>query len=332
MEVSVIVPTLKVDHGLLPLLNSLISQKEKPREIIVVYSNIMDNSILREFKDKVIFIEERYGKGANYARNLGVKTAKGDVVAFIDSDCVADREWIGSLKTEIESFGVDAVAGVVETINREKFIPRYIGESLLRLRKFKERKILSNSMGLNIIVTANLAVKRKVLEDIGGFDEEYYRYGSDDIDLVTRLTKNGYKVLLSPLPIVYHRERESFLKLVRRFYEYGKGFSIYRFKHPLTLLSLVITGASYGLLTLHAISGYLIFIGNYLGTALALLYPLSLMTYHFIRMSKDAKFERTLYPLLDYVLSLSSAMGILEMDLRYFVRKLLYGLKSLFRV
>jgi len=333
MRVSVIVPAKNVDKKLKLLFDSLNKQILKPHEIIVVYNDVDNDFILLEHRNKVRFLRDKEAKGANYARNRGARVASGDILAFTDSDCIPDNEWISSLMTEFSNFNVDAVAGIVKTYNKESFIARYIGKSFFRPTQFKERKILSKSMGINIAVTSNFAIKRDVLLKIGGFDEEYFRYGSDDVDLVTKLIKNGYKILLSPLPVVYHIERTRLWNIIKRFYEYGKGLSIYRFKHPLTLLSLVSSAVTYGIVSVYLLSAYLMFYGNKI-TALSLsaLHFVFLMVYHLIYSFKERNLERMIYPFLDYILSISSILGILIMDCKTLINKLAYSLKSLFRI
>ncbi len=93
-KVSVIVPVYNVEKYLDKCLNSLVNQTLKDIEIIVVNDGSRDNSkkIINDFLDKhknIIYVEKENG-GLSDARNYGMKYAKGDYVAFLDSDDYVD--------------------------------------------------------------------------------------------------------------------------------------------------------------------------------------------------------------------------------------------------
>ena len=94
MQISVVVPVRNGERTLPRLMASLVAQSLKPYEIIVVDDGSSDRSpdIAREYGAKLYFTGG--GKGANYARNLGVKASSGDIIAFTDSDCVAHPDWL----------------------------------------------------------------------------------------------------------------------------------------------------------------------------------------------------------------------------------------------
>lgn len=101
LSISVIIITLNRADWLNEALASLVEQTRKPDEIIVVDNGSNDHTenVVQSYTGKLNlkFVKEKT-RGIPYARNAGVKNAKGDILAFIDDDCVADREWMKYLE------------------------------------------------------------------------------------------------------------------------------------------------------------------------------------------------------------------------------------------
>jgi glycosyltransferase involved in cell wall biosynthesis len=106
---SVIVPTFNRADEIKELLDSL-SKQTIPHnnfEIIIVDDGSTDNTkeVIESIKSKFdLNIRTLYQnhKGPGEARNLGMKNAKGKYFVFIDSDCIADKNWLSAYKKEVE--------------------------------------------------------------------------------------------------------------------------------------------------------------------------------------------------------------------------------------
>lgn len=100
MNISIIIITRNRADVLDDCLTSIVKQKESPKEVIVVDNASTDHtrSVIDKYKSilPVISIQEPQ-IGTPYARNAGVKIVEGDIVAFLDDDCVADPQWILSI-------------------------------------------------------------------------------------------------------------------------------------------------------------------------------------------------------------------------------------------
>ena len=97
--ISVVVPCWNGEQFLASCLNSLLDQTLPKRdyEVILVDNNSSDNtlSIARQYPDIRIIQEKQ--RGAYAARNTGIKIARGEIIAFTDSDCVVDQNWLTSI-------------------------------------------------------------------------------------------------------------------------------------------------------------------------------------------------------------------------------------------
>jgi glycosyltransferase involved in cell wall biosynthesis len=157
-RVSVIVPTRNRPSSLRALLASLDAQTYTDREIVVV-----DDGSSADTRDVVsVFPQVRYipgdGVGAVSARCLGVKEARGDVLAFTDDDCVADVGWLAAGVSAIDA-GADVVQG--------RTIPQRDPEPL-------ERTVAHEPTD-GFFPTCNVFYRRSAYERAGGFDREIGR-------------------------------------------------------------------------------------------------------------------------------------------------------------
>jgi glycosyltransferase involved in cell wall biosynthesis len=112
-SISVVVITRNRAEWLKDALHSLARQSRRPDEVVVVDNASQDHTgdIVRIFGDKlnIKYVYEAV-RGIPRARNAGVRNATGDIIAFMDDDCVADRDWLKYIEVP---FVKDPNVGVV---------------------------------------------------------------------------------------------------------------------------------------------------------------------------------------------------------------------------
>ena len=306
MLVSVVVPALRFDEALLRLLSSLRSLAYKDFEVIVV----TPDPPKRTYEGVKVVRDEGLGPGA--ARNKGAAIAKGDVIAFIDSDCVADREWLKGLVSEL-SEGVGAVAGPTFAASAGRFLERFLESSFLSpFPKYGCKVVMEGDFKpATFVTTSNLAVRKEAFEAVGGFDESYGRSGSEDMDLVYRILRAGYKVVYSPKPKVYHFHRFRLKEVLKRYFEYGEGFSTFLLKHPESVFSKTAGGSLIAFMSLYVLSLLLSLTPyRWFGALLALLPYCGLSLFHGLKLGAIP--TCLAYSALDVLLAWASALGFLK--------------------
>lgn len=97
MKISVIIPVYNEEKYIVPCLKSLLKQEEKPDEIIVVDNNCTDKTIPLVRKYPVKIVKEKK-QGIVFARNHGFNIATGDIIARIDADSTAPKNWVQTIK------------------------------------------------------------------------------------------------------------------------------------------------------------------------------------------------------------------------------------------
>jgi glycosyltransferase involved in cell wall biosynthesis len=141
-----------------------------------------------------------------HQRNAGVQAAKGEVIVFTDAGCRPTGGWLNRLVAPILEHGEDVVAG-----------PAIGPEGSDGIYDAQER---SADGYLDECPTINLAFRRQVYDQVGGFDEQF-EYGSD-VDFSWRLTDAGFRIRSAPDALVTHHWGDR-RRQVRRSYAYGKA-------------------------------------------------------------------------------------------------------------
>lgn len=197
-KVSVIIPTYNRAHLIERSINSVLQQTYDDLELIVVDDASTDNtsSVISKITDKRLrYFRNEKNIGPSKSRNKGIELAKGELIAFHDSD----DEWCeDKLEKQINllnnsSFEVAAVYCGMEFFNFET--GEKIGEDL---REVNFREVFKN--GLHFLTPANVTVmiKKEVLNEVGKFDERLH--AMEDTELAIRVSKKySYGFVKEPL-------------------------------------------------------------------------------------------------------------------------------------
>ena len=207
--VSVIVPHFN-DYDNLDACLALLQKQSFPRDRIEII--VADNGSSRGFDavrrivgscGKAIEVAER---GAGPARNAGVLASRGQVIAFIDSDCRPDERWLEEGLAELRA--ADFVGGRVDVLveDPQRMTAAEAFESVFAFRNDRYVK------DLNFTVTASMFVWRSVFEAVGGFANGV----PEDVDWCLRAGRQGYRIRFAPKSIVGHPARRTMEELKRK--------------------------------------------------------------------------------------------------------------------
>jgi glycosyltransferase involved in cell wall biosynthesis len=209
--VSVIVPTFN-RATVLPYLFAALAMQRYPAsrmEVIVVDNSSADDTeaVVEKWSRVVPYRLAFYRKenrGPAASRNFGAKRARGEILAFTDSDCVPGPFWLRRATAAVTgSQGV--ICGPLVPVFRP-------GESVLVQQQMP---ILSDR---GCYPTANLLVRRESFEKVGGFDERFglYRWGEliagEDADLAWRIRRTGQQPVFVSQAEVWHLSTRTTLK------------------------------------------------------------------------------------------------------------------------
>jgi GT2 family glycosyltransferase len=236
VSVSVVVCTRDRPADLERCLASLVELDPPAHEIIVVDNSPATDAardVCRQYP--VSYVLEPL-PGQARARNRGIASATGDVVAFTDDDCVVDRGWLSGIARELADQRVMAVTGVVCPIELET-PAQYLFEEHGGFRRGFRRRVLdgvrvdpSTSAGL-AGAGASMAFRRRVFDEVGLFSEWLGpgtpARAADDNDLLCRVLAAGYRIVYDPSQLVWHRHRSDPQGLRQVLLDYGVSSSAF---------------------------------------------------------------------------------------------------------
>lgn len=217
--VSVIIPVRNGGATIGHCLRSIRRSYYRHLEVLVVDDHSTDDTreIARSFQCRVI--EATEGAGANAARNLGAREAKGDILVFIDSDVVARRETILGIVERLDGEDLDAVVGIYTARHRnESFFSQYKN---LWIRY----SYLKSPPAIDWMFGAISGIKRTAFEAIGGFNVDLIAsHGNDDLELGKRLARKNVRIELDMEIEVEHLKQYTFGSFVRNEFRRSAGF------------------------------------------------------------------------------------------------------------
>lgn len=207
--VSVIIPTYHDWKRLQCCLDALEQQTyaKENFEIIVVNNDPNDQPPVELALPENCLLIEESKPGSYAARNEGISIAKGEIIAFTDSDCIADKGWILSSVKHLEQ-GAERLAGRVELFFKSK--RHSVSEIYEKAFSFDQE--LTASYGGAI--TANMITRKKNFAIVGLFDSNLMSGG--DNEWAGRAEAMGIKVVYAKDSIVYHPARDNIKDLIKK--------------------------------------------------------------------------------------------------------------------
>jgi O-antigen biosynthesis protein len=165
-------------------------------------------------------------RGLAAARNSALAAAAGEIVAYVDDDAAPHREWLRHLTRAFETTPHAAVGG-------PNIVPADAGaiERCVAHAPGGPTHVLVSDREAEHVPGCNLAVRREVLERIGGFDPQF-RAAGDDVDVCWRLREAGHTVGFAPGAQVWHRRRSTVRGYLRQQAGYGAAEALLERKWP----------------------------------------------------------------------------------------------------
>jgi GT2 family glycosyltransferase len=279
-------------------------------EIVVVDGGSSDRTtqIISKYSNlKLITANCSIGEG----RNIGIRNSTGEIVAFIDGDCVAAADWIRNIvRYFLEDKDIAVVGGPYVPLGRGGLVQSYL--ALYQGSYFPKT---SGFTTYSHIASGNAAIRREVIGKIGGFDPEADQFEDEDIHY--RISKLGLKLFFADDARVFHKYRVSFRDVsevtIRRSkanFEFNKKHRRYRqllFPYTRTLLL-----ACLAIFAITLATGSVVLFAVELGVLFLVFYSYSLGHLSKVARSPEVSLKTKLVlPLIDLHVRLLESFGFI---------------------
>ena len=232
MQFSIIIPVYNRPQEIDELLESLCHQTFKDFEVVVVEDGSREKCdlVCDKYRDRLLVSYHfKPNSGPGPSRNYGTERSQGEYLIILDSDVIVPENYLAIVKEELDRKPCDAFGGPDRAHPSFTPIQKAINYAMtsffttggIRGGKRKMDKFYPRSF--------NLGIKKSVYEALGGFAP--MRYG-EDIDLSTRIFKNGYSCRLFPEAFVYHKRRVKFSSFFRQVKHSGEARVVLKNKYP----------------------------------------------------------------------------------------------------
>ncbi|MGC9328135.1 MAG: glycosyltransferase family 2 protein [Candidatus Hinthialibacter sp.] len=229
--VSVIILNYNGKRFIEPCLDSVLRDSYHPKEILFVDNASKDGSaeLAYAYQDRITIIRNQENYGFPKGCNLGIRVARGEVIVLLNIDTVVCEGWLTELIEPLHShlhIGMTGSKLLFPDSDRIQFaggvmepngLTQHIGYGQPDGEAFDAPREVEYLTG------ASLAIRRSLLDQLGGLDEGFPLY-FEDLDLSIRMKQAGYAVLYQPSSVVYHFEtygtpKQSFIY----YYKYHRG-------------------------------------------------------------------------------------------------------------
>lgn len=216
MKVSLYVPCFNAEENIKACLEAILKQSFSIEEILVIDDGSTDKTldIVSQFPVRIIRHSENEGLAS--VRNTAVKSAKGDFLASLDSDCIPEEGWLEELMKNFSS-KTAGVGGRLLESSSDSIVDTW---SLAHMRQdWGDNKTDS----IPFLSGSNNVFIKKILFDVGGYDEECFN-NYEDVSISKKIKKAGYALIYEPYARVHHARKNNFFSLLNRFWNWNFGY------------------------------------------------------------------------------------------------------------
>jgi mycofactocin system glycosyltransferase len=219
-SVSIIIPVRNRPQEIRACLSSLakLNYPSGKIEIIVVDDCSSDSTpdVVREFPVTLLAMKKH--RQASFCRNIAARHAKNEIIAFIDSDCEADPDWLLDLTPAFREKSIAAVGGMIDSFYTINQLDQYekVQSSLMISSWYKRSSELDHFF---YVPSCNFLIRRDCFKELGGFKNDLHV--GEDVDLCWRIQNSGLQVDYRPVGTIFHKHRNRLQAFCRRRFDYG---------------------------------------------------------------------------------------------------------------
>ncbi len=233
--ISVVIPNYNGTSTIEKCLEAAFSSRYDNFEVIVVDDCSTDNSaeIIKRFPCKLIHLDKH--SGASKARNTGAYNSIGEILFFIDADCILQKDTLKAVNKAFKEvspphppLGKGGQGGVVigGTYTRTPYDNNFFSTFQSIFINYSETK----NKEPDYIAAHAMVIDSRVFMEGGGFPEDFLPI-IEDVEFSHRLRRSGYKLVMNPEILVQHIFNFTLLKSLRNAFRKSKYWTVYSLKN-----------------------------------------------------------------------------------------------------
>jgi len=228
------IPVKEINAYLIESISHLLNMEYKNFEVII----FPDEKSTETFEKTKIIPTGKFGPAEK--RDLALKFADGEILAFLDDDAYPRKDWLKNLVKNFSDQEIAGVGGPALTPDNDTLEQKASGlvfESILGGGNTRFRYLPTKRKYVDDFPTVNFSVRRKVFEKLGGFNTNYWP-GEDTklcLDIDTKLKK---KIVYDPEVVVFHHRKPLFKEHLKQISNYALHRGFFAKKYPKNSLKI----------------------------------------------------------------------------------------------
>jgi len=215
-RLSIIIPTFNGANRIGECLDALLPQAKKhDADIVVVDDGSSDRTadVVKRYEDVRLIAQQNAGPAA--ARNRGAAESSGEVIVFIDDDCVPAPRWLDAMLRAFDDVEVVGAKGVYRT-RQESLVARFVQF------EYEDRyRLMENAQYIDFVDTYSAAFLRERFLEFDGYDQAFPVACAEDADLSYRMSACGWKMKFIPGAVVTHTHPATLADYLKKKYKFA---------------------------------------------------------------------------------------------------------------
>ncbi|MFH1508219.1 MAG: glycosyltransferase [Candidatus Omnitrophota bacterium] len=239
MTVSIIIAVKAWQKNLEECVGKCLKLDYSDFEIIILPDELFSDSVVHDLRTKSqdqIRVVPTGPLSPGEKRDVAIKHAHGEILAFIDDDVYPVSDWLQKAVSNFSDPLVAAVGGPAVTPSEDGLMQQASGlvySSLLVSGPFAYRYVPGKKRAVVDYPSCNLLVRKTIMEQLGGFDTRYWP--GEDTKLCLDITKKlKQKIIYEPAALVYHHRRPLFVPHLKQIASYALHRGYFAKKYPQT--------------------------------------------------------------------------------------------------
>jgi len=212
--VSVVICAYNAERTMLPCLESLRKLDYPNFEVIIVDDGSRDRTAEISMDFPEFRLIRQPNKGLSVARNVGLHAARGDIIAYTDSDCVVDPHWLTLVVRTLTEKNFDGCGGPNYAPHEDGWV-----EACCAASPGAPCHVLTADDVAEHLAGCNMVFTKAALLKVGGFDPQFTSAG-DDVDVCWRILDAGLRLGFCPAAFVWHFRRNT----IKAYYGQQRGY------------------------------------------------------------------------------------------------------------